>query len=444
ASDDAKAHMASRTPENGGTEHGWQFYASRPFLAGLFYWTGFDYRGEMNPYDWPAVSSQYGILDLCGFPKDIFYYLKSWWGTDPVLHIVPRGNSQGQEGQNARVTVYSNCDQVELLQNARSLGRQNMPHNGHLEWTVSSRAGVLTARGYHGASLVLEQRVEPSGEAAALQMIPDRSVIRADGEDIAVVTVQVADSQGRLVRDDSSTVFFSIDGPGRIIGVGNGDPSSHEADRVFETVMSSNIDSLKELVVSTLNERPEVAAGYDDSAWPPAFQSHRSDDWRVYTDSLIVLRGTFALPLINDATEVNLFTRSVVDGQSVYINGHLIASAITRDAPGQSFRLGHGILLPGRNHYAVTGQRFRKRSRWDEPNTDPGLVQIVSPPPPWKRALFNGLAQAIVQTTTRPGTVTLRASADGLPQAVVTLQSRPAAPRPAVPFEERRASFPRH
>ena len=102
-SDDAKAHMAPHSRENAGTEAGWKFYAARPFLCGLFYWTGFDYRGEMNPYDWPAISSQYGILDVCGFPKDIFYYLKSWWGKDPVLHIVPDWNMETDTpGRNLR------------------------------------------------------------------------------------------------------------------------------------------------------------------------------------------------------------------------------------------------------------------------------------------------------------------------------------------------------
>lgn len=433
--DDSRAHMSSRTPEHGGTEYGWQFYSSRPFLSGLFYWTGFDYRGEMHPYDWPAISSQSGILDLCGFPKDIFYYLKSWWGRDPVMHIVPHWNRKNQETQDTKVTVYSNCEQVELLLNNRSLGRQEMPHNGHLEWSVKYEPGVLVARGYKGPTMVLEQRVEPSGDAAAIHMIPDHTVLKADGEDVSVITVQVTDLQGVIVPDDSSTVTFGIDGPGRIIGVGNGDPSSHEADRFFETVRTSRIEGLKELAVRDLNGRPEVAAGYDDAAWKPALQSQRSDDWRAYNDSLIVVRGTFELPGITEATEVNLLTKSIVESQSIYVNGHLLASNVRRDAPDQSFRLEHSALRQGRNVYAVTGQRFRKRFQWDEPNTDPGLVQTVSPSPRWKRHVFNGLAQVIVQSTKQPGMLTLNASAEGLRQALVTIQTRKVALRPAVSAE---------
>jgi beta-galactosidase len=424
--------MASRTPEHGGTEYGWRFYSARPFLSGLFFWTGFDYRGEMNPFDWPAVSSQSGILDLCGFPKDIFYYLKSWWGKEPVLHVAPYWNRKNQEKQATRVTVYSNCEQVELLLNGGSLGRRDMPRNGHLEWSVNYQPGILAARGYSGTATVLEERVEPFGDPAAIHATADRDILRADGEDVSVVTIQVTDSSGVPVPDDSSTITFGIVGPGRIIGVGNGDPSSHEPDRYFETVRTSRIEGMRELAVTNLNDRPEVAAGYDDAAWKPALQSKRSDDWRAYTDSLIVIRGTFDLPGVTNATEVHLFTKSIVERQSVYVNGHLLAADIRRDAPDQSFRLEHSILRQGRNVYAVTGQRFRKKHQWDEPNTDPGLVQTIDPPHRWERRLFNGLAQLIVQSTKQPGELVLTASAKGLRQAAVTLRTRKVSSRPAV------------
>jgi len=433
--DSAKGLMASRTPEHGGTEYGWRFYSARPFLSGLFFWTGFDYRGEMNPFDWPAVSSQSGILDLCGFPKDIFYYLKSWWGKDPVLHVAPYWNRKDQEKQATRVTVYSNCEQVELLLNGGSLGRHDMPRNGHLEWTVNYQPGILAARGYSGSATVLEERVEPFGDPAAIHTTADRDILRADGDDVSVVTIQVTDSSGVPVPDDSSTITFGIVGPGHIIGVGNGDPSSHEPDRYFETVRTSRIEALKELAVTNLNDRPEVAAGYDDAAWKPALQSKRSDDWRAYTDSLLVIRGTFELPPITNATEVHLFTKSIVERQSVFVNGQLLAADIRRDAPDQSFRLEHGILRQGRNVYAVTGQRFRKRHQWDEPNTDPGLVQTIEPPHRWERRLFNGLAQVIVQSTKQPGELVLTASAKGLREAAVTLRTRKVTPRPAVSAE---------
>jgi len=261
----------------------------------------------MNPYDWPAISSQYGILDVCGFPKDIYYYLKSWWGKDPVVHIVPDWNRVGKEGQETKVTVYSNCEEVELLLNEKSLGKKEMPHNGHLEWTAEYQPGVLAARGYTAGKQIAESRIDSAGEAAALLLIPDRNGIKADGEDVSVITVQVTDNHGVVVPNGSSTISFSLEGPGKIIGVGNGDPSSHEPDRYGETVKTSHIEHLKELAVTDLTDRPEVAAGFDDSTWKPALQSHRSDDWRAYVDTLLVIRGTFELPdLTSETTQLSI------------------------------------------------------------------------------------------------------------------------------------------
>ena len=250
-----------------------------------------------------------------------------------------------------------------------------------------------------------------------------------------MITVQVADKNGILVPTDNSEIKFSIVGPGKIIGVGNGDPSSHEADRYFETITISKIENLKELAVGNLTDRPETGAAVNDSAWKPAFYSQRSDDWRVYADSLLVIRGSFELQEFTRETEINLMTKSIVENQSVYVNGHLIASAIKRDAPNQLFRLDHAILVAGKNIYAVTGQRFRKKQQWDEPNTDPGLVQIRDAALPWKRHVFNGFAQVIVQSTGQPGEITLIGSASGLQQAALKIRTEPVARRASVPGE---------
>ena len=113
---------------------GWKFYKENSWTAGLFYWTGFDYRGESNPMVWPATGSQFGILDYCGFPKDEAYYLKSWWRrSEPCLHIC--GYARGE------IWVYSNCSSVELYKNGKSLGSKDMPEDGYLSWKLSYREG---------------------------------------------------------------------------------------------------------------------------------------------------------------------------------------------------------------------------------------------------------------------------------------------------------------
>ncbi len=231
----------------GNAESGWKHYAARPYLAGVIYWTGFDYRGEPNPLKWPAVSSQFGILDTCGFPKDGFYYLKAWWTEEPVLHVFPHWNWPGKEGQEFDVRVHSNHESVELLLNGKSLGKQEMPRNGHLAWKIAYAPGVVEARGYRGGKVVETRKVETTGAAAKLVLTPDRTALTADNQDVSVITVSALDAQGRAVPVADNLVKFEITG-GKIIGVGNGDPASHEADKASERKL---FNGLAQVIVQT-------------------------------------------------------------------------------------------------------------------------------------------------------------------------------------------------
>lgn len=229
--DKPRGHLAplAKGDSGGNCEIGWQYYAARPFLAGLFFWTGFDYRGESTPFGFPAISSQFGILDTCGFPKDSFHYLQSWWTEQPVLHVAPHWNWPDRIGQALKVTCYSNHEAVELFLNGVSLGKKEMPRNGHLEWQVVYQPGALEARGYRGAAVVQTTRVETTGAPARLVLTPDRTEVRADGTDVAVFAVSTVDAQGRHVPTAANFVEFSV-ASGRVLGVGNGDPSCHEPD----------------------------------------------------------------------------------------------------------------------------------------------------------------------------------------------------------------------
>ncbi len=413
----------NRMPENVGTESGWKFYSARKFLAGLFYWTGFDYRGEPHPFGWPQVSSQSGLLDLCGFPKDTYYYLKSWWGDKPVLHVATHWNWKNEVGKAIKVIVYSNCEQVELFLNNKSLGKKTMPVNGHLEWNVKYHPGVLLAVGYNNGKKIVTSNVQTTREPFAIQSTADRYEINADGQDVSVITIQVNDADGRMVPNAVNEIYFSVTGPGKIIGVGNGNPSSHEPDRYHEIIKISKIKNLKELPVENLINRPEVAKGFNDSSWKPAFQN-QDEDWRLYKDSLIVIRGTFSLPEITKDAEVNLYTKSITEIQSVNVNGHIIAADIKRDDPNQSFTLNHNIVSQGRNEYAITGKRFRKKNQWDVPNTDPGQVQVIYPAKQWKRKVFNGLAQVLIQSAKQQGEILLTSESPGIKSSVIKIQTK--------------------
>ena len=206
-------------------ERGWKFYDERPWAAGLFYWTGFDYRGEPNPLSYPAHDSEFGILDYCGFPKDEAYYLKSWWTDEPVLHIFPHWNLQGHEGEEVEVWAYSNCDEVELTVNGKKLGRQPMPRNGHLKWKAVYQPGRVEATGYKNGKRILTKTIETTKAAAKVVLKADRQQIAADGQDIAIVNIELHDQKGRFVPNASPVLTFCLEGDASIIGCGNGDPS---------------------------------------------------------------------------------------------------------------------------------------------------------------------------------------------------------------------------
>lgn len=220
-----------RHPKWGTTaERWWQFFSDRPWLAGAFVWTGFDYFGEPIPYKWPCTASHFGLMDLCGFPKDLYWYYRAWWRPDdPVLHVFPHWNWPGRENQAIDVWCYTNCESAELLLNGRSLGRQDVPRNGHVAWQVPYEPGRLEAVGFVAGRAKLRRKLETAGPAAALRLTVDRPHIAGDGRDIALLTVSAVDAEGRAVPVASDPVEFVLSGPGRLIGVGNGDPSSQES-----------------------------------------------------------------------------------------------------------------------------------------------------------------------------------------------------------------------
>lgn len=220
---------------------GWQFYHDRPWLAGLFYWTGLDYRGEPNPMLYPATGSQFGIFDYCGFPKDEAFYLKSWWTDEPVLHLSPHWNLSGHEGDSINVWAYSNCDEVELFVNGKSLGRKSMPINGYIEWKTIYRPGSLLAKGYKAGKKVMVEKIETTGEAARISIEPYNTTLKADGQDIAIVDLTLKDEKNREVPDAMNEMIVTLTGPATILGYGNGDPGFKEIERPVNGEISFRI-----------------------------------------------------------------------------------------------------------------------------------------------------------------------------------------------------------
>jgi len=236
----------------------------RDWAAGGFAWTGFDYRGEPTPYGWPSISSQFGIVDTCGFPKDTFYYYKAWWSAEPSLHLFPHWNFEGREGDEIPVWVYSNLEEVELFVNGRSLGSQKVPHLGHVQWNVRYEPGYIEARASKGGRVVLTEKRETTGPAVSLRLTADRAAINADGEDVAIVKVEALDKQGRPVPTASNLIGFKVSGTGALIGVGNGDPNCQESDKEPKR---SLFNGLAQVIVQSTNSAGEISIEVAKEGW---------------------------------------------------------------------------------------------------------------------------------------------------------------------------------
>ena len=228
--------------------------ANAPWVAGEFVWTGFDYIGEPTPFPWPAVSSYFGILDLCGFPKDRFYLYQSRWSEKPMVHLLPHWNWEKLAGKPIPVWCYSNAETVELFLNGKSLGEKRMTDGAmhsflideeknkdgsfksiyqktgwyHVAWDVPWEPGTLKAVAKRGAQIIATDEVATAGKPAKLALSVDRRALKATGQDLAYVTVKVLDANGRLCPEANNRVQFKLSGPGKIAGVGNGDPICHE------------------------------------------------------------------------------------------------------------------------------------------------------------------------------------------------------------------------
>jgi len=209
----------------------WEQIVLYPYLGGSFVWTGFDYRGEPTPYLWPCVSSHFGIMDICGFPKDGYYAYQAAWTNTPIVHLFPHWNWQGKEGKPIKVYAYTNCEEVELFLNGKSIGKKKSIPFTKLEWELVYKPGKLEALGYNKGRTVAKDIVETTTAPSQIALKSDCNTLKADGCDVAVIRVAIKDSRGRVVPVADNLVKFTIEGPGKIIGTGNGNPTSHEPDK---------------------------------------------------------------------------------------------------------------------------------------------------------------------------------------------------------------------
>ncbi len=420
--DSSKCHIP-QFDRAGGTsiERGYKFCMEQEWMAGLFYWTGFDYRGESTPFSYPANGSYFGILDQCGFPKDQAFYILANNSPKPLVHVLPHWNHKGHEGEAVDVWAYSNCDAVELIVNNKSHGKQKVPKYGHCAWKVKYKPGSITVNGYRNGTVAATETVVTTDEPSKLLLTTNKATFAKKRDDIILVTVEAQDFKGLNVPDASNKVTFSISGPAQIIGVGNGDPSCLEDDREFDKAFGLKITNHQELTLKDLASWQSEIAAAKPSDWRPALVYDRNERWDYYHDTLLVVKSSFNIDNFANNATFTLYSKSILLDQDIYVNGQKIASNIKRDAP-QEYKLDRKILHAGENTVYYVGKKIPKSNSWDEPNTDPGTVGERIPAAQYSRSLFSGKALVVIKTDGTPGSVTLTAQSDGLKEAKLTIK----------------------
>ena len=278
----------------------WRFAATHDYVTGEFLWTGVDYLGESR---WPLKLTSFGALDSCGFKKDSYYFYQSIWSSAPMLHLLPHWNWPQKVGSVIPVVAYTNCAAVELFLNGRSLGvkkSKEFPSEGvteawnhyaqprteattadlQLVWDVPYEPGELRAVGYERSGKVAaEAVVRTAHEAASLELTSDRPVITSGNRDVASLTVRARDAQGVFVPLADNQVTFTLSGPGRLIGVDNGDPASHAS-------YQGNSRALFNGMALALVQIFDVDARPDRSASRPILTASRTPSSRSWTAPL--------------------------------------------------------------------------------------------------------------------------------------------------------------
>jgi beta-galactosidase len=199
----------------------WQRTRELDFVMGQFRWGSFDYLGETN--DWPSRFANFGVIDICGFPKDHFFLYQSMWTDEPMVHILPHWTHPGKEGIKIPVVVYTNCDEVEFFLNGKSLGTQKY-EDEQLVWMVSYTPGTIKAVAKRNGKIVAEKRQTTAGKAAGIKLSADRTKIHANRTDVVFISAEITDENGIFCPMADNNIEFEIDGPARIIGIDNGDP----------------------------------------------------------------------------------------------------------------------------------------------------------------------------------------------------------------------------
>ncbi len=388
----------------GSTAEGWwKYYTERPFLAGAFIWTGFDYNGEPSPYARNS-SSSFGVIDLCGYAKDPYYYYKAWWTQEDILHLLPHWN--WREGETVRVMVFSNLERVELLVNGRSLGVKPMEKYGHLEWTLPFEAGRIETVGYRGEREVLRQARVTAGAARRIALTAEQS---APGSDVYLIHALLTDENGLSAPMACNRLHFDYDDGCVPLGVGNGDPASQEDQQFLPGLERQELLSWRKTengvtlpwnafqrrsgehyfdhTVAQSLERVENVEPFRDpvrivsSSYTPSFSAHFETDFDV-----------------EDTGYTRLYFERLEGEYTICLNGELIGRGNAKGYPC-AFEIS---LRPGANHLDVDCH-----DAYEAGGIYRGVYLTRACQPAWTRRAYNGHALLVVRKSSETATVTV-------------------------------------
>lgn len=207
----------------------WRYVNERPYVAGSFVWTGFDYRGEPTPFEWPSVSTFFGTYDSCGFEKDACYLYKAFWGKEPMIHLVSPWSNKEWIGQTIKVMVTTNCEEVKVYANEKLVFTGKPDMYDQIAFETPCEEGILRAEGIKNGVVVTEDIQQTAGEKERIVIEAVEKTLKSGGHDIAILNVKVVDSNGVVVPTANDLLQIEVEN-GTVIGVGNGDPNSHEPD----------------------------------------------------------------------------------------------------------------------------------------------------------------------------------------------------------------------
>ncbi len=409
----------------GSTERGWwKFYEKRPFMSGGFLWTGFDYRGEPAPFEQINMVSNFGVLDLCGFPKDLFYYYKSWWTDETVLHLLPYWDWTRSEM--VRVCVFSNCDEVEIIVNGNSWGKKKMEKNDTLSWDIPYEKGYIEAVGTRNGKKTVVRHTTPT-EPDFLRLISDRPQI-SKNDDVSIVNVEVADASGQTHPKANNMVYFDVKGPGKIIGVGNGDPTSYEPDKFLDKAVETNVENWFLLDGETkipCEIEKKTALNYDkkivSAYWYDRNTENFEDEYRIIwrgSGQIVTSEKTVVQEAQFYATEQYEYIEfeRLFGKCEIFLNGEKIGDKQRErlNVAPREYRY-YGKFKNGINVVKVVATAKENEKVGIHENAKIGYYEKAA----WRRRAFNGLCQVIVQANGTPGTLEIKAYSPGLKSAEI-------------------------